>query len=102
MSTNRALQDEPEQLIATPYERGWMVELVVSDAAELDDLLKAEVALDQARLDLRRFRRQAALHLFADAQGVGPSMADGGELLTDLRQILGTSAYLDLLRELVH
>jgi glycine cleavage system H protein len=99
---NRSLQREPGLLVTEPYEDGWILEFQVLDAAELSGLMTAEEAWDNARMDLRRFRRRIAVQLFAGGQDLGQDMADGGELITDLRQMLGGSAYLDLLHELVH
>jgi len=99
---NRALQDDPSQLVTAPYGEGWIVDLAVDNTAEIPGMLRAEAAREQSGLDLRRFRRRVALHLFEAMDAVGPSLADGGELLTDLRQMLGGSNYLALLRDLVH
>ena len=65
-------------------------------------MLSAKAAREQARLDLRRFRRRAAFQLLAAAEQIGPTLCDGGEALTDLRQMLGGACYLEILRELVH
>jgi hypothetical protein len=43
------------------------------------------------------------MHLLADDAGrVGRTLADGGEMLTDLRQMLGGPKYLDIIREFIH
>ncbi len=99
---NQALQREPRLLVTAPYEDGWMVEFQVLDVAELSGLMTAKAAWDNARMDLRRFRRRIALQLFAGGQALGQDAADGGVWITDLRQMLGGSAYLDLVDELVH
>jgi glycine cleavage system H protein len=39
---NAALKDAPELINEDCYARGWMVELEVSDGAELEDLMSAE------------------------------------------------------------
>ena len=67
----------------------------------LPGLLTAHAARDRTRLDLRRFRRQVALQLFADTEDIGACLADGGEL-TDLRQMLAGPAYMEIIRELIH
>jgi len=99
---NQALHREPGLLVTAPYEDGWILEFQVLDAAGLSGLMTAEVARDKARMDLRRFRRRIAVQLFAEGHALGQSMPDGGELVTDLRQMLGGFAYMDLLRELIH
>jgi len=100
---NSALQDRPEQLVAEPYTAGWIAEFMAEDMAEVGQLATADVARETSRLDLQRFRRRVAMHLLADdAARVGHTMADGGELLTDLRQMLGGTKYLDIIRELIY
>lgn len=87
---------------ASPYDTGWIAEIGLEDARELDRLAGAEAARETALLDLRRFRRRAALHLLAsEAVAPGPTLPDGGQVLTDLRAILGPRRYLELLRELL-
>jgi len=99
---NDVLQSDPIRLVTAPYGEGWILDFAVDRNAKLQGLLEAESAREQAGLDLRRFRRRVALQLFTDVSDVGPSLADGGKLLTDLRQMLGGERYLELLRELIH
>jgi hypothetical protein len=71
--------------------------------ADVEQLVTAELSRERSRLDLQRFRRRVAMHLLADDAGrVGRTLADGGELLTDLRQMLGGPKYLDIVRELIY
>ncbi|MDH3977222.1 MAG: glycine cleavage system protein GcvH [Gammaproteobacteria bacterium] len=42
VASNEALADEPEQVNKSPYEDGWLVKLVPSDHAELDELMDAD------------------------------------------------------------
>lgn len=97
---NGAVERMPALLAEDPYGAGWLFE--IEGAAGAARLVDASVALEQARLDLRHFRRRAALGLLTDAEGVGATMADGGEALTDVRRMLGPQRYLALIRELVH
>ena len=53
-------------------------------------------------MDLQRFRRRIAVEMLSDGGTVGRTLADGGEPLADLRQILSGPIYLDILRELIH
>lgn len=98
---NAALEQMPRLVFEDPYGQGWLVELRAREAA-WPPLCDATRALDQARLDLRHFRRGAALALLCDLEGVGATMHDGGESMTDLRRMLGPRRYLALVRELVH
>jgi glycine cleavage system H lipoate-binding protein len=100
---NRRLQEQANRLVTAPYADGWIADLQAVDVAELDDLMPAEKARAEARFDLQRFRRRVAMQLLVDDAGrVGRTLADGGELLTDLRQMLGGPMYLEMLRELIH
>lgn len=99
---NSALRSDPSLLVTSPYEDGWILELAVENPADLTGLLRSEATVEKARMDLQRFRRRVGMQLLADAGLVGPTLPDGGELVTDLRQMLGGQAYLDLLRELIY
>jgi len=120
MAGNPTLEDSPELLGARPYDEGWLLELEprpespapFTGSNRPDGLIDAAAAEEQARLDLRRFRRRVALHLLtrdprelASPEGsspVGPTLADGGVSLTDVRQMLGARRWLAVLRELIH
>lgn len=97
---NDALRERPGLIVDSPYHDGWLVELVPSmDSAAFDALLDAAAAREQTELHLRHFRRRIGLQLLADTASVGPCMADGGEALTSLSEILGGRQYLRILRE---
>jgi glycine cleavage system H protein len=98
---NDAAEHSPQLVVEDPYGEGWLFELR-GRGPQLPTLVDAAAALDQSRLDLRHFGRRAALGLLAGADGVGATLADGGEPLTDLRRMLGPQRYLALIRELVH
>jgi glycine cleavage system H lipoate-binding protein len=99
---NGALAGDPAAIVTAPYGRGWILELARADDGGLDDLVPAREAREQAQCDLRWFRRRVALELLSESEAAGPTLPDGGELITDLRQILGPARYLELLRDLVH
>jgi len=42
VAINEMLQDQPEIINASPYDKGWMIKIEVSDVSELDSLLSAE------------------------------------------------------------
>ena len=75
--------------------------LAGDSTAVLDDLLPPQAAREQAMCDLRRLRHRVAMQLLVE-EGGRAHMADGGEMVCDMREILGGSNYLDLLRELIH
>lgn len=111
---NPDLEASPDLLGTRPYDDGWLLEL--QPARDLDGALDPDDARHRARMDLRRFRRSVALHLLSpeaaetrtSAAGaevdavIGPTLADGGLPLTDLRQVLGERRWLAILRDLVH
>ncbi len=99
---NLALREQPGLAVESPYGDGWLVDLNPSgDAAALEGLVDAAEARERTSLHLRRFRKRIALQLLADVASVGPCMADGGEALISLSEILGGARYLKILREVL-
>jgi len=98
---NHALLSDATLLVSAPYGDGWIVELAPSGPGSPPRLHSADAALERARLDLRRFRRRAALFLFDQNDAVGPTLQDGGEVLTDLRYILGPARFIELIGDLI-
>lgn len=39
---NEALEDAPELVNASPYDKGWIIKIKIEDASQLDDLLDAK------------------------------------------------------------
>lgn len=129
-SHNPALETTPEWAVTAPYGDGWLLELETDTPLRGKSggsggppaLLDPDEAREQARLDLRHLRRRLALHWLTQTEepertgrdagdpdpgetawaAVGPSLADGGVPLLDLRRLLGDRSWLALLRELVH
>jgi glycine cleavage system H protein len=99
---NGALEAAPSRVVTAPYGDGWIAELVADDPDGMGGLAAAGVARDNARLDLQRLRRRAAMQVLTESAAAGRTMADGGELVADLRTMLGGSAYGSLLKELIH
>ncbi len=42
LEVNPALEDAPELVNSSPYEKGWMIRISLSNAAQLEDLMSAE------------------------------------------------------------
>ncbi len=98
---NPDLQERPGLVLSECYHGGWIAELTTqskagSRAEELIDYREIERCAGHA---LRRFRRRIAHHLLADDLGVGPTLADGGVPVNDLRLLLGFPRFLELLEE---
>ena len=98
---NRALAGRPDLMTVDPYGEGWLLEVEGPALAPATQLVAGPVAREHAVLDLRHFRRRAALDLLTDTAPLGATMADGGQALTDLRRMLGPRRYLALVREIV-
>lgn len=96
---NPVLDDAPASLVSEPYGAGWLAEVALD--GEPPDLVDVDRAWERARLDLRHFRRRAALEMLAGEAELGPTLPDGGELVSDLPGLLGPQRYLELLRELL-
>ena len=47
IAVNEALEDEPEKVNADPYGDGWLYQLQISDAADLENLLTADAYASQ-------------------------------------------------------
>jgi glycine cleavage system H protein len=102
LRANPALAEHPGLIVDSPYQDGWLVELSpAADDGTAIELLDADRAREQTDLHLRHFRRRIGLQLLADSTPVGPCMADGGEPLTSLSEILGGRQYLRILREVL-
>lgn len=99
---NRQLRENPGVLVTAPYDLGWIVELEPVEKNSLDDLISAQSASEEARLDLQCLRRRVAHHLLSEIGSDDWILANGAGSLADLRLLLGASAYMHLVCELVH
>jgi glycine cleavage system H protein len=91
--TNQAAQRDPALVTASPYEAGWLVELENDRRLEeVPGLCDAEARAESAARQMERLR-DAARRRLQGVPGVGPTAADGGERITDLRRMLGARRY---------
>lgn len=97
--TNEALAGDPGLLLASPYSDGWIAELSLVAAGQLEDLLEPETASRHARLDARLLRRRIAMQMLLDTEDGAGASGEAG--LTDIRGLLGERRFLRLLRELI-
>jgi len=99
---NERLRAHPSLLLDAPYDGGWLLELRCPEAArESAKLMSAEAMRLQSQTDLRRLHRRLALLLRAPTPGACPTLADGGQPVSDLRKTLGVSRYRGLILELL-
>jgi glycine cleavage system H lipoate-binding protein len=89
LAVNSTLRQDPRELLASPYERGWLLELRCHESAlQREDLVGGD---EQHR---RAGERLAALlRREHGTDAVGPTLADGGEPLHDLRRRIGAARY---------
>lgn len=97
---NPALSARPELVCADPYGEGWIGEVMATRASDADRLADADEARDRAGLDARRFRRQVALRLLAQADA--PPFPCEGEWIHDIRRLVGAGSFFEVIRDLVY
>jgi len=96
--TNQAVQRDPGLIVSSPYDDGWMVELRgAGPEAALPGLCGAAERRESAARQMEKINR-ATLHQLRPNPHVGPTAADGGERLTDIRRMLGTRRYHRLIQ----
>ena len=97
---NKRLRSYPSLAAESPYDEGWLVEVAPIEAAqEMAFLLSAAEMRRRSQADLARFRRQAAAYVRRGAQVVGLTLADGGERLATLRDMLGEPCHRRLVMQ---
>jgi glycine cleavage system H lipoate-binding protein len=94
---NEEVQKDPTLVTRSPYKQGWLLELLQEDEGEYcpSGLLSAEEMQRQATLQLDHMRQ-----LCHDTR-VGPTLANGGELVENFRHLLGPQRYHDIVLELL-
>jgi glycine cleavage system H protein len=98
---NRQVQTLPASISGSPYDDGWLLEILHDRGPTEDEsLLVAEKMRVQSSRQLELLRAQAQRYLPHD-RTVGPTLHDGGELVKDLRRILGSQRYHDLVRPMI-
>lgn len=99
---NPLLKDAPETVVHDPYDSGWIVEMTGVGPLQIRRLVSWETARERTRTDLTRFRRAVAMRLFCDLGAGEIGWLGIGQQLTDLRQLLGPTGYLELVADFVH
>jgi glycine cleavage system H protein len=97
LETNRLLGEQPHLVQTRPFDEGWLLELQVEDAArESEELMDPEEARPQYAGDESRFRELLDNALRKGQPSVGATMADGGQPLRNIADILGPSKYFSI------
>jgi len=102
LRVNPRLKDSPEAVARDPYDHGWIVEMTGVGPLQLRRLASWETARERTRADLTLFRRAVAMRLFCDLGAGEIGWLGIGQQLTDLRQLLGPTGYLELVARFVH
>lgn len=100
-AANPLLREDPRVAVEDPYGAGWVLEATLLDpVSALHTLLDGEEARARAALDLASLRR-ATTRTLSSSAAVGARLADGGERLRDLRDMLGVRRYLAIVTRLL-
>ena len=93
LQTNPAVQRNPGLITALPYDDGWLVEMRGRGPLRDQPGLCGVTARRESAAGQMVRLQQAALRAVHDEAWVGPTAADGGQRITDLRRMLGTRRY---------
>jgi len=95
---NQRVQKSPRLVTDSPYGAGWLLEADCADReTESSVLLDAERLRVRVQRQMTTFRKKVSQLLEPSHRTVGPTLADGGEQLTDIRRILGPARYRRLI-----
>lgn len=98
-STNRELAENPHLIQNRPFDEGWLLDLQVEDAAgQTAGLLDVEQVRPSYTASENRFRALLEGALRKGQPSVGATLADGGQLLQDIADVLGPSRYFSIVR----
>ncbi len=98
--TNRQLAENPRLIQSQPFEDGWLLELDVEDAAsQMAESLDVEAVRPSYAASEGRFRELLDGALRKGQPSVGATLADGGQLLQNIADLLGPSRYFSIVRK---
>ncbi len=99
-ATNRQLTENPHLIQSQPFDEGWLLELQVEDAAgQTAGLLDADQVRPAYAASESRFRELLEGALHKGQPSVGTTLADGGQLLQNIADLLGPSRYFSIVRK---
>jgi len=97
---NRDLGDRPHLLNSRPFDEGWLFELEPNkNAIEEAELMEMEAVAPFYAQDEARLSRLLGNALQGNRPDVGVTLADGGQRLQNIADILGSSKYFSTLRK---
>lgn len=98
--TNQLLGEQPHLVQSRPFDEGWLLDVQVDDAARAgEDLMDLEAARPRFAGDETRFRELLDSALRKGQPSVGATLADGGQLLRNIADVLGPSKYFSIARK---
>lgn len=98
--TNPLLTGQPHLIQSRPFDEGWLLELRVDDAAiQSAPFLDIEAARPVFEASDRRFRELLESALRKGQPQVGATLADGGQLLRNVAEVLGPDRYFAIVRK---
>jgi glycine cleavage system H protein len=101
LSTNARITDEPHELCSHPVTRGWLFEIQTEGGPIEEHLMYNDVACRIYAADMARFKDSLTATLGGEADPVGLTMADGGQVYRDVSALLGPKRYAELVRKLL-
>lgn len=100
LKRNQEVQKSPGLVAESPYGQGWLLEVACPDwSSQRKRLVDAERAQELVCRQMASFRKRVSRYVEQSDQAVGPTLADGGERLTDVRRILGPKRYRRLVMQ---
>jgi len=103
LAHNQLVAGCPDLVTAAPYGAGWLADLALAPERQLHEraeLIGGSQMETLAQTSLLRFHRRVDSVLTAGRAEVGSTMADGGTPVDDVRAMLGSTRYLELLQEI--
>jgi glycine cleavage system H protein len=99
-AVNSLLNEVPHTIVQQPYEQGWLFDLTVTKEEVRDSsLMSGGQAEKPFAQDDARFRSLLSRALARGNTNVGTTMADGGEPLEHVADMLGPKKYFTILCE---
>ena len=95
LAANTEVQQDPSLLVRSPYTRGWLLRIRLARSGRIPaGLFDGAEAARRASEAMIKIRDRAV-------SGMGATLPDGGELVPELRRVLGIERYARLIGELL-